>query len=203
MLKFIQLLLVEPKKSMGFASSVILILVACALQVDSLAQGVPDISLDDRSIAAIFLQVNDIDIENARFLQKSSIDSEVVKIPRMILNEHVPIRNSFMNLLRTLKIQPVLPKVYGGYWGEKQFRKHLKSTSGKEADRLYIDYEYAFSRQVIDLMARELIPACSNVHLRKFLIEVLPKMERHLAHISMYREMPGGGHEVEMRPHQH
>lgn len=195
--------LVAPKKIMGLVSSVTLVLMMCVMNVATPAQDFPDISDGDEFIAAIFLQVNDVDIENARLLQRSLVDSEVMKIPRMILEEHVPIRARFVNLLKILGIQPVLPEAYGGYWEEDRFREDLKLVSRKDAGTLYIDYEYVFSKQVVDLIEDRLIPTCHDGQLKAFLVGVLPQMRRHLLHISMYREMPRGRHGKAMMHHQH
>lgn len=145
----------------------------------------------DMHIAAVFLQINNLDISNARLIRHSAVTGAVKEISEMILVEHVPIRDEFLALLNRLGIEPDLPDSYSRYWNEKTFRKMLKSASSHDGDKLYIDYEYTFSKKAVTLIENRLIPACNNERLKLFLVSNLPKLKAHLSHIAMYHNGQG------------
>jgi len=67
----------------------------------------------------------------------------------------------------------------------KQSTEHetkLKSLTGKEFDRLYIDHEVAYHEAVIEVVKTQLIPGANNQDLKDTLVSVLPAFDAHLAH---------------------
>ncbi len=162
----------------------------------------PDGIAEDEAIAGVFLQINDIDLAHARLMIESGFSGEVMDIPRMIVNEHAPIRKRFLKLLDDLGIKATLPEAYAGFWGDGEYRVGFEQASTDELGGIYIQYEYEFSKRAVDLLAHRLIPNTQNKRLRAFLVEVLPQMKKHLMHIAMYRNAVGEAHAPEgMRHH--
>ena len=58
----------------------------------------------------------------------------------------------------------------------------LKSLTGKEFDRLYINHEAAYHEAVISVIKTQLIPGTNNQELKDTLVSVLPAFDAHLAH---------------------
>lgn len=150
--------------------------------------------LNDGHIAAVFLQINNLDIDHARLMHHPGVTGSVREISEMILAEHVPIRDEFVALLSSLGIQPDLPDAYTQYWDERGFKERLRSASGHGGDKLYMEYEYTFSKKAVALIESQLIPACENGQLKSFLMGSLPKLKNHLSHIAMYHNGEKGKH---------
>jgi len=60
--------------------------------------------------------------------------------------------------------------------------KELRSKSGKEFDKAYIDSEVAYHKLVITALETQLIPETNNDEMRKFLQNILLSFKIHLAH---------------------
>jgi putative membrane protein len=59
---------------------------------------------------------------------------------------------------------------------------HLKALSGAAFDYLYIDREFLYHQQVIDMLDKTLIPGATNAELKTLLIKVRPAFVAHRDH---------------------
>ena len=66
--------------------------------------------------------------------------------------------------------------------GAAESEAHLKTLSGAEFDRAYIDHEVAYHKQVIDAMKSTLIPDAQNAELKSALEGAAPMFQGHLEH---------------------
>jgi plastocyanin len=62
---------------------------------------------------------------------------------------------------------------------------HLKTLSGAEFDKAYVDHEVVYHQQVLDAIDKTLVPNASNAELKALLVKVRPAIAAHLDHAKM------------------
>ena len=140
-------------------------------------------TLTDANIAAIVVGANKIDISAGNIALDRSSDPQVREFAQRMVTDHQAVLDSAVELVTRLGVTPKNNDLV--YTLSKQSTEHeakLKSLTGKEFDKLYIDHEVAYHEAVIDVVKTQLIPGADNQELKDTLTSVLPAFDAHLAH---------------------
>lgn len=157
------------------------ILVACS----SFAQKPTD-TLTDANIAAIVVGANKIDISAGELALERSENTKIREFATRMIEDHNSVLNAAVELVTKLGVTPVnndLVKTLGNQAAEHE--ANLRTLSGVEFDKAYIDHEVAYHEAVIGVINDTLIPGAQNAELKATLESVVPAFEAHLAHSKM------------------
>jgi putative membrane protein len=146
-------------------------------------------SLTDANIAAIVVGANKIDISAGNIALERSSNSEVKAFAQRMITDHNAVLNSAVELVTRLGVTPVNNDLVATL--AKQSSEHeakLKTLSGREFDKAYIDHEVAYHEAVIGVIEDQLIPGAHNAELKKTLISVVPAFKAHLKHCQMIQK---------------
>jgi putative membrane protein len=146
-------------------------------------------TLTDANIAAIVVGANKIDISAGNIALERSNNSEVKAFAQRMITDHNAVLNSAVELVTRLGVTPVNNDLVATL--AKQSSEHeakLKTLSGREFDKAYIDHEVAYHEAVISVIEDQLIPGAHNAELKKTLISVVPAFKAHLKHCQMIQK---------------
>ena len=139
--------------------------------------------LTDANIAAIVVGANKIDISAGNIALDRSADSKVREFAQRMVTDHQSVLDAAVKLVTRLGVTPQNNDLV--YSLSKQSAEHearLKSLTGNEFDKVYIDHEVVYHEAVIGVIKNQLIPGSSNQELKDMLTSVLPAFDAHLAH---------------------
>lgn len=144
---------------------------------------VTGLSLDDSSIAAIYLQVNGFDIAMGELASQKANNDALKQLGRKVRDDHKGVVEATSALATQQGIRPVLPveRTAAAQEHEKQFST-LNSLTGDAFDRSYLLYEVKFHTDAIAAVETILLPNTENEELKKLMKDVLPAFKGHLAH---------------------
>ena len=167
------------KKFVFFLSAIAFIGCAHAMESSNSSNN----SLTDANIAAIVVGANKIDISAGKIALDRSRNNQVREFAQRMVTDHQSVLDSAVKLVTRLGVTPQNNDLVHAL--AKQSAEHetkLKSLTGKEFDRLYIDHEVAYHEAVIEVVKTQLIPGANNQDLKDTLVSVLPAFDAHLAH---------------------
>jgi len=148
-----------------------------------------DQKLTDPEIASIAVTANQIDINYAGIAKQKSKDTEVLKFAETMATDHKAVIDQAVALVTKLKVTPKDNAVSQKLLADsKKTEKTLKSKSGKEFNKAYIDNEVAYHKAVISTVESLLIPSTTNAELKELLQKVVPALKAHLAHAEMIQK---------------
>lgn len=142
----------------------------------------PATALDDRTILAIYDQVNGFDIETASLGAEMSPSQDVRGLAVMVLRDHSAVRQMSRDLAQRLGIVYRVPEGNSAATSHGEALARLRAAEGDAFDRAYLAHEIEFHRNAIKAVKETLLPAASNPDLRKLIGDVLPGFEQHLSH---------------------
>ncbi len=140
-------------------------------------------TLSDANIAAIVVGANKIDISAGKIALDRSTNPKVKEFAQRMVTDHQSVLDSAVQLATRLGVTPVDNDLV--HTLARQSTEHeakLKTLSGKEFDKTYIDHEVAYHEAVINVVKTQLIPGADNKELKDTLTSVLPAFDAHLAH---------------------
>ncbi len=138
-------------------------------------------ALDDATIIAIFDQANAADIATGKIGAQKGHSEEVRALGRMVATDHEAVLQMGRDLAKKLGITPTPPANDTSVANQEKALAILKSKSGPEFDKAYLQHEIAFHQSVIDAIKGTLLPAIKNEQLKALVNKVLPGFEHHLA----------------------
>jgi len=104
-------------------------------------------------------------------------------------NDHKAVIAQAVTLVTRLKVTPkdnaVSQSLNAGAEKEKAV---LRTKSGKDFDKAYIDNEVAYHKAVIGAVETVLIPNAQNAELKALLEKVVPALKAHLEHAEMVQK---------------
>ena len=151
-------------------------------------------ALDDADIAAIVVAANTIDIQYGEIARQRATNEQVKQFAETMIKDHTAVNQSAAELVARLGVTPTPNDVSRSLESQAaQMREMLRSKSGAEFDRAYIDNEVAYHRAVLEAIDEVLIPNASNPELRQTLVNVRPAVEAHLRHAEEIQRMLSGG----------
>lgn len=144
---------------------------------------VTGLSLDDSSIAAIYLQVNGFDIAMGELASQNANNDSVRQLGRKVSEDHSEVVEATRALATQQGIRPVLPveRATVAQEHQKQYST-LSSKTGDTFDRSYLLYEVKFHADAIAAVESILLPNIKNKELKKLMTDALPAFKGHLDH---------------------
>jgi putative membrane protein len=137
--------------------------------------------LDDPTIIAIFDAANTWDMETGALAAKKGSTKEVREFGAMLARDHKAVRQQGRDLVEKLGVEPTAPKDFAMAKGHAAAMKTLRSCSGKEFDRAFLEHEVAFHKAVLDAVTTTLLPALKNEEARALVTKVAPAFQAHMA----------------------
>ncbi|HXS14168.1 MAG TPA: DUF4142 domain-containing protein [Acidobacteriaceae bacterium] len=154
-----------------------------ALALGAFAMGAKAQAPTDPQIVGIVVAANQIDISASKIALEKSHNEEVRKFAQQMIDDHTAVQKSVFALGAKLHVTPAdSPTEEALKKGAAENEAHLKTLSGAEFDRAYIDHEVAYHKQVIDAMKTTLIPNAQNAELKSALEGAAPMFQGHLEH---------------------
>lgn len=145
--------------------------------------------LSDEEVASVAVVANQIDIEYAAIAKEKSKDKEVLKFAETMSSDHKAVIAKAVELVTKLGVTPKENAVGKDLQaGAEKTKTMLKSKSGKEFDKAYIDNEVTYHKAVIAAVETVLIPESENAELKALLTSVVPALKAHLAHAEMVQK---------------
>lgn len=155
--------------------------IGCAHAHDSSNES--GVKLTDANIAAIVVGANKIDISAGKIALSRSNNKMIREFAQRMVADHQSVLDTAVKLVTRLGVTPKNNDLV--YALSKQSMEHeakLKTLSGREFDKTYIDHEVAYHEAVISVVKKQLIPGAENQELKDTLTSVLPAFDAHLAH---------------------
>jgi putative membrane protein len=145
--------------------------------------------LTDPEIASIAVTANQVDINQAAVAKERSKNIQVLHFAETMANDHKAIIAQAVALVTKLKVTPKDNAVSRKLNADAaKTIAALKTKSGKDFDKAYIDNEVAYHKAVISVVKGTLIPAATNPELKELLKKVVPALKVHLEHAEMIQK---------------
>jgi putative membrane protein len=139
--------------------------------------------LSDEQILQVTHTANVGEIEQAKLAQSKTKDARVKKLAAMMSKEHTQADAKGMSLSKKDKLTPApSPASVALESDAKTATSSLKSKTGVDFDKDYVDVQVREHQAVLDTLDQKLIPAASNADLKAYLTEVREKVAMHLQH---------------------
>jgi putative membrane protein len=166
------------KRAFPIASVVAVGAVALTLRISSAAPA-PKLALDDATIVAIFDAANTSDIETGELGAKNGSTKAVRDFGAMLARDHKNVRQQGRDLAKKLGVTPTPPKDDDSAMAHKAIMKKLKSLSGAEFAKAFLQNEVGYHDAVIDAVTKTLLPAIQNAELKDLVTKVAPAFVAH------------------------
>ena len=125
------------------------------------AQDTPKLS--DAEVASIAVVANQIDIAYADIAKEKSKDAEILKFAETMASDHNAVIKQAAALVKKLGVTPKDNDVSKKLLADAETtKKALRTKSGKEFNKAYIDNEVGYHKAVIDAVKNVLIPDTEN-----------------------------------------
>lgn len=137
----------------------------------------------DPQIVGIVVAANQIDINAGKLALAKSQNPQVRQFAQQMVDDHTAVQKSVFALGAKLHVKPAdSPTETSLKKGAAENEAHLKTLSGAEFDRAYVDHEVAYHKAVIDAVKTTLIPNAQNAELKSALEGAAPMFQGHLEH---------------------
>lgn len=146
-------------------------------------------NLTDPEIASVAVAANQIDINYAAIAKEKSKDADVLQFAETMTNDHKAVIEQAVALVKKLNVTPKENEVSKQMLADAEKTKTmLRSKSGKDFDKAYIDNEVAYHKAVIASVENLLIPESENAALKQLLQHIVPALKAHLEHAEMIQK---------------
>ena len=153
------------------------------------AEAQESIKLSDAEVASVAVAANQIDIDYAAIAAKRSKNAEVLQFAETMARDHKGVNAQAAALVKKLGVTPKDNAVSKQLLADaEKTRQMLKSKSGKDFVKAYIDNEVAYHKAVISAVETLLIPETEHAELRELLQNVVPALKAHLEHAEMLQK---------------
>lgn len=156
------------------------LILAVAVELSARSSPMDQAALDDPTIIAIFDAANTADIETGLLAAERGHSREVRAFGEMLARDHKQVRQIGRDLATKLGVTPTPPKDDAGAKAHAQAMATLRSKSGADFDRAFLQHEFVFHKSVIDAVKSTLLPAIRNEELRALVVKVAPAFEAHM-----------------------
>ena len=137
----------------------------------------------DPQIAHIVVTANQVDIDAGKIAASQATNPEVRKFGQQMVTDHTGVNKRAVALATKLGVKPednpTSQSLKAG--GDKNIAR-LKTLTGAEFDKAYIDNEVAYHQAVLDAIDKTLVPSAQNAELKALIVEVRPAFVAHLEH---------------------
>ena len=135
---------------------------------------------DDPTVVAIFDAANTADIETGALAAARAQNPAVREFGAMLVRDHQQVRQMGRDLAKKLGVTPTAPKDDASAKAHAAAIESLRSKSGGQFDRAFLQHEAAFHKSVIDAVNTTLLPAIRNEELRALVVKVAPAFQAHM-----------------------
>lgn len=140
----------------------------------------------DAEIAHIVVTANTIDITAGKLAESKTKNKDVKKFAKLMVTDHSGVNKQAVALAKKLHVTPMdNPTSKSLEKGGNENMAKLKSLSGKDFDKAYVDHEVAYHQAVLDAIDKTLIPNAQNAELKSLIEKVRPAFAAHLEHAKM------------------
>jgi putative membrane protein len=150
------------------------------VSVDTFAPSSTRVALDDATIVAIFDAANTADVETGELAAQRGQSKEVREMGAMFARDHRMVRQQGRDLAKKLGVTPTPPANDQSAKQQAETMSMLRSKSGADFDKAYLDHEVAFHKAVIDAINQQLLPAIKNAELKALVEKVAPAFQAHM-----------------------
>ena len=135
--------------------------------------------MDDATIVAIFDAANAADIETGQLAVERGSTKEVRDFGAMLARDHRNVQQQGRDLAQRLGVTPTPPVDDASAKAHADAMAMLRTKSGADFDRAFLDHEVKFHQAVIDAVNQTLLPAIQNQELRNLVVAVAPAFDAH------------------------
>jgi putative membrane protein len=137
----------------------------------------------DPQIAMIAVVADNIDIEAGKLAIEKAQDKRVKQFAELMVRDHTTVNEKAVALVKKLNIDPENSTASTNLKteGDKTMAK-LKSLSGAEFDKAYVENEVSYHESVLNVIDKTLIPNAKNAELKTLLENSRPIFASHLEH---------------------
>jgi putative membrane protein len=172
--------------------SVALIVTTAALAVFSSAQAQTETAAappNDAQIAQIVLTADTVDVDYGHLAVKKTNNPEVKAFAETMIRDHTAVNEKATALAKKLGMTPEASATSKSLKsnGHTELKK-LKTLSGAEFDKAYVDNEVAYHTSVIGALDTVLLPNAKNAELKSLLESGRPIFVSHLEHAKMIQK---------------
>ncbi|MDR5759470.1 DUF4142 domain-containing protein [Caballeronia sp. LZ035] len=137
----------------------------------------------DPQIAAIVVTANQVDIDAGKLAESKTTSADVKAFARQMVADHSGVNRAAADLAHKLKLTPEDNATSRTLrQGGDANLASLKTLSGAQFDKSYVDHEVTYHQSVLDALDTTLIPSATNAELKALLVKVRPAFEAHLDH---------------------
>lgn len=138
---------------------------------------------NDAQIAMITVVADTVDIDAGKLAAEKSKNKEVKEFAETMVRDHTAVNAKATALAKKLNVTPedsaTSKSLKSG--GDAQLAK-MKSLSGAEFDKAYVDNEVSYHETVMGALDKTLIPNAKNAELKSLLESARPIFVQHLNH---------------------
>ncbi|TKC78956.1 DUF4142 domain-containing protein [Trinickia terrae] len=146
----------------------------------------------DPQIAAIVVTANQVDIDAGKLAESKTQSKDVKAFAQRMITDHTGVNQAAVDLVHKLGVTPEDNATAQSLkTGGDANLANLKTLSGLQFDRAYIDHEVAYHESVIDALDKTLIPSAKNAELKALLVKVRPAFIAHLDHAKHLQQALG------------
>ena len=151
----------------------------------------PASSLDDPTIVAIFDAANTADIETGELAMERGSTKEIRDFGAMLARDHGAVRQQGRDLAQRLGVTPTPPADDASASAHADAMAMLRTKTGADFDKAFLDHEVKFHQDVIDAITSTLLPAIQNAEVRDLVVKVAPAFDAHRAAAANLRKTLG------------
>lgn len=141
-----------------------------------------DMKLNDGQILAVASVANTGEVEMAELARKNASNNDVKQFAAMMMTHHRDAMSKGRTVQDKAKVQIEENDVSTTIKNEnQQAMSTLKSQSGKEFDRMYINSQVKMHKDVLDAIDTKLMPNASSADVKTHLTEMRKNVASHLA----------------------
>jgi len=137
----------------------------------------------DPQIAMIVVVADTVDVEYGKLAVKKASNQAIKEFAETMIRDHTAVNEKAIALAKKLGVTPEASDTSKSLKadGKKQLAK-LKTLTGAEFDKAYIDNEVSYHEAVIGMLDKTLIPNTKNAELKSLLESGRPIFAAHLEH---------------------
>jgi putative membrane protein len=152
-----------------------------AIQDTTVANTTAPAAPSDAEIAHIVVTANTIDVEAGRLAKEKSQNREVVQFGDRMITDHTAVNEQASQLAGRLNLTPADNATSQSLTSAaEQTMQDLRTKTGADFDRAYMDHEVVYHQQVLDAIDSTLIPGAQNADLKALLEQTRPAIAAHL-----------------------
>jgi len=176
--------LIMLKSSALILASIALTAVSTANAEDNGAASAPT----DAQIAMIVVVADTVDVDYGKLAVKKTSNQAVKEFAETMIRDHTAVNDKAIALAKKLGVTPEESDTSKSLKsnGKKELAK-LKTLTGTEFDKAYVDNEVSYHEAVIGLLDKTLIPNTKNAELKSLLESGRPIFVAHLEHAKKLR----------------